>query len=812
MIEQAQENDSKHRRGFAFNALTLLGGVVMPAISIIVETTTHMCAETFFDPIPTTWHVVMVVFVPLAHLQVWLAVRKGTTQRGTLLGLANAVAVGISLFYTIVYIPLLPLAFIALLYAGMGLLPMAPAFALISGLFLRRQLRRIASPVFAVKMSGLAAGLAFALTLVALVELPITLTRVGLKMAASASPEQRMRGLQWLRAVGNRDYLLRACYERTGEATDLIGYLFSLEDPVTTEEARQIYYRLTGETFNTRIPPQRLKGHWRPQDTFDFDPDQGGRVIAGKVKGLTLAGSRLDGSVDADAGLSYVEWTLTFKNNSAMQQEARAHVQLPPGGVVSRLTLWANGEEREAAFAGRAQVEGAYQQVVRQRRDPVLVTTAGRDRVLVQCFPVPPKGGEMKIRLGIAAPLMLEDRSRGMLRLPYLLERNFRLAEAVTHAVWIESKKPLDAAGNNRLQPEQPGTNIYALRGTFLDEDLSGPSGLVLLARASEINEAWTRDSFKKDGELTRQFIKERNTPSLARIILVVDTSLRMRPHAQAIVAALKTLPSNVETKLLLADGNGAYAEGASQHAVSGSPQEIGGQLERASFEGGADNVPALIKAWELASERPDSSVVVWIHGAQPILLQPLEELRQRFERRPDGSTLYALQTENGSDRIEEKLDGIASIESVPRMNGLQADLERLFGQLSGQRGRMEFVRISEKSQPPANSPNVKETSAHLSRLWANDEVGQLIAAREKDGVDKAMKVATEYQLVTPVSGAVVLETQEQYRQAGLQPVDAGTVPTIPEPEMVMLMAVVMVIFLWMLYRQKMLPRRGARR
>lgn len=809
MPEQEQENDGKHRPGFISSGLTLAGGVLMPAISIIVETTTHMCAETFFDPIPTTWHVILVVFVPLAHLQVWLAVRKGSTQRGTLLGLANAVAIGISLFYTIVYLPLLPLAFIALLYAGMGLLPMAPAFALICGLIMRRQLRRIAPPVFAVRMSGLAAGLGFALTAVVLVELPITITRVGLKMAASASPEQRMRGLQWLRAVGNRDYLLRACYQRTGEATDLLGSLFLLKDPVTTEEARQIYYRLTGETFNTRIPPQRLKGHWQPQTTFDFDPDQGGRVIAGKVKGLLLDNSRLDGSVDADAGLSYIEWTLTFKNNSTGQQEARAYVQLPPGGVVSRLTLWVNGEEREAAFAARAQVQQAYEQIVRQRRDPVLVTTAGSDRVLVQCFPVPPQGGEMKIRFGISAPLMLENRSRGLLRLPYLLERNFGVPEAVRHAVWIESRTPLEA-GNNRLQPEQPGANIYALRGTFIDADLSGPNGVVFFVRASEITEAWTRDPFKKEGEVTRQFIRE--TQTAAQIILVVDTSLRMRAHVPAIIAALKTLPSDANILLLLADGNGAYIEGASQHSVTGNPLEIVRQLERASFEGGADNVPALMKAWELAVGRPASSRIVWIHGPQPILLYPLEELRQHFERRPQSSLLYALQTENGADRIEETLDGINRIKSVPRMNGLQVDLERLLGQLSGQRGYIDFVRISEKRAPPANALNVKETSAHLARLWANDEVSRLIAARENGGIETAMQLATQYQLVTPVSGAVVLETEEQYRQAGLQPVAAGTVPTIPEPEMVMLIIVAAAIFFWMFYRQKFMPRRGVRR
>ena len=37
-------------------------------------------------------------------------------------------------------------------------------------------------------------------------------------------------------------------------------------------------------------------------------------------------------------------------------------------------------------------------------------------------------------------------------------------------------------------------------------------------------------------------------------------------------------------------------------------------------------------------------------------------------------------------------------------------------------------------------------------------------------------------QLVTPVSGAVVLERKEQYTRHGLEQVDPNSVPTIPEP------------------------------
>ena len=66
-----------------------------------------------------------------------------------------------------------------------------------------------------------------------------------------------------------------------------------------------------------------------------------------------------------------------------------------------------------------------------------------------------------------------------------------------------------------------------------------------------------------------------------------------------------------------------------------------------------------------------------------------------------------------------------------------------------------------------------------LTRLWAAEEVSRLCAARK---LDEAMQLAARYQLVTPVSGAVVLETQAQYKRAGLQPAPPPSVPTVPEP------------------------------
>jgi hypothetical protein len=62
--------------------------------------------------------------------------------------------------------------------------------------------------------------------------------------------------------------------------------------------------------------------------------------------------------------------------------------------------------------------------------------------------------------------------------------------------------------------------------------------------------------------------------------------------------------------------------------------------------------------------------------------------------------------------------------------------------------------------------------------------------------------LAAKYQLVTPVTGAVVLETAQQYAASDLTPVNPGTVPTIPEPEIVVLMVVVGAFLIFLAYRK----------
>lgn len=178
-------------------------------------------------------------------------------------------------------------------------------------------------------------------------------------------------------------------------------------DPEDRKDYQVLYYRLTGQPFNSVSRPQRRTASFGrssrmwDSDWEDFwivDSEIGGTAVASRVKGLSLYSSTMDINLEsgpdetAGPALAYIEWVINFKNDSSASREARAQISLPVGAVASRLTLWIDGEEREAAFGKRSQVRQAYQAVaVRQRRDPALLTTVTPDKLLLQCFPVPPK-------------------------------------------------------------------------------------------------------------------------------------------------------------------------------------------------------------------------------------------------------------------------------------------------------------------------------------------------------------------------------------------------------------------------------------
>jgi len=470
------------------------------------------------------------------------------------------------------------------------------------------------------------------------------------------------------------------------------------------------------------------------------------------MRGLTLAGSRIDGTVDARAALGYVEWTFELANAAPVQREARAEIVLPPGGVVSRVTLWIDGVEREATFAARDVTRRAYERVVRRQRDPMLVTTTGPDRVLVQCFPVEPNGARMKVRIGISAPLQLTTRAAGTLVLPYFAQRNFSVPASVKHSIIIDSKdRFLTQAAPMVAEPGSPAP--------FAHVTVERPAGTPDVAWAPDR----TSERAASSAAIVRQTLRAQPVPTPSRLVIVVDGSGAMKDAAERVAAALATIPEQLPIAITIAgDDVTPYAGQAA--ALAG-----------ADFAGGTDSLPALVAAWDVAAAEA-GSVVLWIHGPQPVVLASPEPLRQRIERRPNGPPIYTFAAVGGENRLLAALGDVAGVRTVPRLPAGTPDLEPFLRTLDGHGERIVAERVREAGAIGLSTGAGHQTSDHLARLWARDRIATTTDRKE------ALALASRYHLVTPVSGAVVLESQAQYDESGLIPADGSEVPTVPEP------------------------------
>lgn len=693
-------------------------GVILPAVALVIEVAFALLGDLLFDPIPTGWHVGLVAFVVLANLLSVLHTGESSPRRRGLLARLNGVGTGVALVYAVVFLPLMPLGCFLIALAGAGFLLLAPGLAFLSALLARHELRDPSAGAAPLPRlwpwAGLGVLAAFA------PEVPSAWRQLNVVKAASADEGRRAAALAALRRIDPDGLAVRQMLQQHKRAMSLTRWALPR---LERDEAAQVYFRVTGDRLGER------RGRWA-------DADLGGTVVGRRVEGLVLARSRIEGEVHDAAGLVYLEWTMRFRNAGAREAEARTTIDLPPGGVVSRVTLWVNGQPREATYSGTAHVRAAYESVVRvQRRDPVLVTMSGPEQVLMQCFPVGPYGGEMQVRLGVTAPLAAGAGGRWATAPPRFAERNFDAP--AEHEVRIEGRGLASAAPGVSATPV--GRDGLALAGRVNDANLAGMTVDAPPPRAT----VWAADPLDA-GHAVRQTLRRDERPAVRRLVVVVDGSVAMRGSAAAVAEALKEVPAGAELRLLVAG------------------DRVLDTLAGFEPAGGRDNVPALLRACALAEEGGPAAIV-WVRGPQRVVLDPLAPLHDRLRQLPAGITLHDAPVAAGANVV---LAGqfLAPVVPLKRAGELRDDLAALFRRLAAPAPVTRLVRqrvaLAEARQAgPEGSP-------HLVRLWANEEAARLARGDEPAG---ASELAIKHRLVTPLTGAVVLETKAQYKQAGLE-------------------------------------------
>jgi hypothetical protein len=778
----------------------LVLGVIYPAVVIAIELATRMCAESLFDPMPTYWHTLAISLVPAGNLLLWSRISDGAEGNPAWLAFANGAVMAIAGFYALLFLPLLPIALVGTLI-GIGLLPLAPLASFACALKLRSGFRRGHQERASWSLLG---GVAAGLVLLLALDLPAAATRLGVQWAASSEPTERERGLTLLRVLGDDDLLLRLCYDAVGRPTGLLSSLVLFGGNAlldyrqsqlarSPEEAREIYYRVHGVAFNTKPVPFE-KGRWSRFADFQVDSDHGGTLVGGRVKGLEIASSRIDGSISGNDTVAYLEWTVELRNNGPVDREARLQLALPPGGVVSRATLWVDGEEREAAYAGRGQVRAAYQRVaVQQRRDPLLVTTKGADRILAQAFPVPRNGGTIKFKIGITAPLEIETASLARLTLPAIVDRNFAFPAGLTHSVWIESKQALAASA-----PILAASGIlggpFRIGGAIDDAHLSGMRQTIAVSRNPE---ARAMTSHLDDGELIVQEVIANQPQAPPALMLVIDGSARLKAVVPQLIAALDAIAPLAKIGVMIASEPVRQVPMAPWSGAQ--RQAVVTLLRTTSFAGGQDNAPALAAAMQALADHAHARLL-WIAGAQPVSFRDsgarLEQAMARLSRLPE-ATLYNV--EPGPNELLPDAPWAWGARTLPQSGSPQADLSAFFVRLTGGASTLTVSR-SHVHGVEALPPITSRGSDHVARLWANERIIELMRSDPTSNREAAIALAARYRLVTPVSGAVVLESRQQFEDGRLEPAHPASVPTVPEPHewaMIITALAALTLLLW---------------
>lgn len=710
----------------------LIFGVIIPAIALIFEVNTHTMAGVLFDPFPSVWHVLLFSFIPISNLIVYLAVRINLVSMYAITSLMSGFAMGIAILYSLMFATKLPaiantfinhseLAFLVmfhpLLYAP--LLSVAPLFNAGHVITLLGARQRAFFDGAQLKHFGHIVILIMVLS----IEAPSTLTRIYLSKAlepdfSSRQMTQRYNqdAVNWLRSWGSREVMLRACYERSGRATDILGSLYEDQHPISVDEARNVFYLVTGESFNEAAIPASFRStlkhngamqdvnglNGNASDEFDIDTDIAGSKVSGFARGLSTSDSSITGKIDTTNSIASFDWTCTFENSTYVPREARAQIKLPPGACVSGATIWLDGKKKVATIEERSQARNTYvSSVYNHKKDPLLVSMVGPSTVLVQCYPVV-RGQVTKIDLHIIAPLESINNGKAQLVLPIFSERNFAFKN--DNKIKLESATKFDIKNN-----------------------------VIELERSAQNN----------------AFFKSAANPRPDTLYVVVDGSVKMQPYMAEVVEGLKALPVTDVQIIKVLDGETVYKNKA--EALS--------DLNSTKCAGGQDTSQCVADTLYQCLVNPNPgrpSAVLWIHTTQPVS-QPRAELfiSDIFKQLKDSSTkkyIYDYQIVPGSNKLVEDMDlelSASGMREVASTGHPKADLENFYSTLQtvNQSAYYEFT------QDKNASPDLNILKAYRATMGNFSLYGYQ---------NPTLYLCRQYHFVSPVTSFVVLPEENQ--------------------------------------------------
>ncbi len=158
------------------------------------------------------------------------------------------------------------------------------------------------------------------------------------------------------------------------------------------------------------------------------------------VPPLAIRSQRVD--IRVEDAVAQVKVAQEFVNHTSRELEATYVFPLPREAAITDFALMINGERVRGEVLDAAEARRIYEEIVRRRKDPLLIEYMGQRLFRARVFPIPPRGSQ-RVEIEYAHPVPYDS---GLFRLEYPLrtgERASTTLEDFTVGITLKSRVPI---------------------------------------------------------------------------------------------------------------------------------------------------------------------------------------------------------------------------------------------------------------------------------------------------------------------------------------------------------------------------------
>lgn len=521
-----------------------------------------------------------------------------------------------------------------------------------------------------------------------------------------------------------------------------------------------------------------------------FEPDPGvGALVARDLEGRPvgeLSVARQTVRVEILDGVARTEIEEVFLNHTPRRLEGTFYFPLPPNASISRLAMEINGKLMEGSVVERERAREIYEGIVRRLQDPALLEWMPGGLFKCRIFPIEPhsekrivlaytqalpcRGGRMKYVYPLASEKAREHAlAQVSIDVAVRFAAKLKSIRSASHAIDVEKKDAHEARGRFEARNLRP-TNDFVI-----DLELEGGEAFVALPHKIDGEDGWFLAACTPPGEARRT--KSRKYAIVLDISASVsrpelDAQRRLVEEILERVPEFVLLAHHVEVQRFAGDrraaldwlaklecAGGSDVKAAFEAAIAEKPDEIvyvgegvptvGEERIDLRFDGTIRTVAVGSDAAAAALE-----ALAFRHGGVSFAFSPSDHVPTRAREIADGIVAEVIR-----DVAVEATEEIYDLAPRGRRNLLAGERLIVTGRWRGAEGTLSIGGRDFKVAFPAS----EERNGYVKRLWAQRKIADLLTDESKKA--EVIALSIRYQIMTPYTSFLVLETEEDYRK-----------------------------------------------